>query len=117
MNIYIATLVNPTEGSQKDVILLAENITDAEALTGEGNRLDRLVIMNDWVLLDGDKEGDYFIADIVYDDAVTGKQEGLQYFAKIESFTSMENMVKEDAGESFEFIRTIEKSPYEVIDS
>ncbi len=118
-NIYIATIIS--QEIQRDMILIADSVASAEKLLKDDQRLERIVIMREWVIADSREEysGEFHLADVVYDNSIVNGNEfeSVQYLVQAESFADIEEIVKEETGEVFQFIRTIERSPYQVFEN
>ncbi len=126
--IYIGTLVSkeeePKEGMpsgmpqpQSDKVIIAENVTEVEAIVGQDYNIERLVHLENWMLTDDveKKKGIFYLVNTKYFDEVKDKIEAIEFFVRAETFSEIEKIISEECGETFRFILSIEKSPYEVL--
>ncbi len=128
--IYIATL-RPTEEQEVpeglpqglipeqkvEKVVLADNISEVEAVVPDGFIMDRVVMIEQWILAEEveDKKGDFYMADTVYFDEVKQEEDSMQFFVRAETFTEIEDIVSDECGETFRYIKAVEKAPYEVL--
>lgn len=120
LRVYMATIVTDEEGegkSQAEVIVSARNLAGIESFLKDKQTLTRATIMTDWVLADQRESysGDYFMVDVIYHSEVTRAKENVIYLIRAENFTEIEDIAREEAGDSFEFIQSVEVIPHQVL--
>ncbi len=101
----------------KDYLIIAKDITEVENIIPEGNKLNRLILTQDWLLIGDnykDSDGNFYIVDTVHEGIDQGGDNTL-YLVRGTSFKEIEEIVKKEVGESFYFIKSIDGSPYEVL--
>ncbi len=126
--IYICTLT-PTDleipegmppgspGTTIDKVVIADNVSEVEAIIGKDFILERMVNIEKWVLADtNNPDGIFYMADTVCA-AIDGDSatESIQFFIQASTFSELEDVIQIECGENFRYIKTIEKSPYEVL--
>ena len=131
-HIYIATLkpkdfVDPIipEGMPQGLIpeqkfekvVIAENITEVEGIIHDKFTMDRIVVIDQWLLAEGNetREGDFYMADTAFLNEAKDEEDSAQFFIRAETFQEIENIIAGECGETFRYIKAIEKSPYEVL--
>ncbi len=119
-NVYMATIATQTDDQERpiteEIVIVAKNITEAESFIEDNQKIQRIVVMENWILADKREEytGDYYMVDTIYESAVTYKDDDIIYLVQAENFSSIEEITKEEAGETFKFIKSSEIIPYRV---
>ncbi len=127
--LYIGTLVSlkaedKIEGMPEnlpqmtqDKVIIAENVSEVEAIVGTDYKIERLVNVENWIMAESifDATGEFYMADTKYLNQSDAEVQSMQFFLRAESLTELEATIEEECGETFRSILSIEKSPYEVL--
>ncbi len=118
--IYMGTIIKPagnTDTEQREAIMVASDISSAEELLIENEKLIRIINMQDWVPADSREQyqGDFYMVDVLFYSEVTAKTDNIRYLVQADSFTEIEEICEEETGDSFEGILSIEMMPHDIL--
>ncbi len=107
----------PIPGLTTEQVILAENMSEVEAIVGDKYTIERLVNIENWILMSNVEEakGTFYMADARFHDEETGEMDSIQFFVRAESIQEIEDIVSAECGETFRFILSVEKAPYVVL--
>ncbi len=128
IKVYMATVITEAEvdigdsklsqsgNKQEEIIIVARNLKQVEALLEDNQKLQRVVIMANWIIADTRESysGNYYMVDTIFESPVTAKEENIIYLVQGNNFTEVEEITREEAGSTFEYIQSVEAIPYAV---
>ncbi len=101
----------------RDCVIIAPSIAEAEALVPEEEFLQRIILTKSWIMADKRESysGDFYIVDVIFESPVSLEDESIVYLIRGESFAEIEEIAREEAGDTFQCIQSIETLPYEIL--
>ncbi len=122
LKVYMATIITGLgdgdgDGVQTEVIVSAKNLAGIEKFLDPDQILSRATIMTNWVLADTRESysGNYYMVDTLYTSPVDDSEENIIYLVQANNFTELEEITKEEVGESFDRIQSVEVIPHEIL--
>ncbi len=97
--------------------MIARDVAGAEKLLAKSEKLERIVLMDDWIPADSRSQyqGDFYMVDVSYVSPVNDEIDSIRYLVKANSFTEIEEICKEETQETFDAVKSVDSMPYDVL--